>query len=302
VTKMGVWLMPMPESYISCSLSLKHEADLGPLVETLRPLLLGDIIQNVPVGGNALAAAAWLGSRRSDLFDGEGPIPHEAIGEIAEKLGLGWWTLRFALYGPEEMVDVRLRLVKQAFSQIPGAELVSHKYAGDATAAEVDPADKVQLGIPGLETMQMLEWSGGSGGHLDFSPLAPLTGVEVVKQYELFQRVAAEHGFDNIFVMLIQPRAFIQTYMMIYDMADERQKVAAGELYRALMREASKEGYTEYRAHVAFMDDVAAHYGWNDHALMRFNETIKDALDPNGILSPGKQGIWPEAMRAGRSG
>jgi 4-cresol dehydrogenase (hydroxylating) len=30
---------------------------------------------------------------------------------------------------------------------------------------------------------------------------------------------------------------------------------------------------------------------------LRLSETIKDALDPNGILAPGKQGIWPAAWR-----
>jgi 4-cresol dehydrogenase (hydroxylating) len=30
-------------------------------------------------------------------------------------------------------------------------------------------------------------------------------------------------------------------------------------------------------------------------------ETIKDAVDPNGILAPGKQGIWPRAMRESRA-
>jgi 4-cresol dehydrogenase (hydroxylating) len=30
---------------------------------------------------------------------------------------------------------------------------------------------------------------------------------------------------------------------------------------------------------------------------LRTYERIKDALDPEGILSPGKQGIWPKNLR-----
>jgi 4-cresol dehydrogenase (hydroxylating) len=45
-------------------------------------------------------------------------------------------------------------------------------------------------------------------------------------------------------------------------------------------------------------DDVAEQYSFNNHALRRFNETLKDAIDPNGILSPGRAGVWPAAYRS----
>ena len=40
------------------------------------------------------------------------------------------------------------------------------------------------------------------------------------------------------------------------------------------------------------MDEVAARLDFNGHAFGRLTGLLKDALDPNGILSPGKSGVW----------
>jgi len=62
-----------------------------------------------------------------------------------------------------------------------------------------------------------------------------------------------------------------------------------------VLEENAKRGYGDYRAPPILQDDVADQYSFNNHILRRFNETLKNAIDPNGILSPGRGGIWPMA-------
>jgi 4-cresol dehydrogenase (hydroxylating) len=67
------------------------------------------------------------------------------------------------------------------------------------------------------------------------------------------------------------------------------------DLYK-LIDIAAQHGWGDYRASPIFQDSVAAAYSFNNHAIRRFCETIKDAVDPHGILAPGRGGIWPQRL------
>lgn len=84
---------------------------------------------------------------------------------------------------------------------------------------------------------------------------------------------------------------------IVYDRGSEEDKRKAVAAIRKMIHECAKAGYGEYRTHILLADQVAHTYGWNNQAMLRFHETIKDSLDPNGILAPGRNGIWPKKYR-----
>jgi 4-cresol dehydrogenase (hydroxylating) len=69
------------------------------------------------------------------------------------------------------------------------------------------------------------------------------------------------------------------------------------ELFSVLIRKLAEKGYGEYRTHIAYMEQVAKTFDYNNHAMLRFQEKLKDAIDPNGIIAPGKSGVWPKNYR-----
>jgi 4-cresol dehydrogenase (hydroxylating) flavoprotein subunit len=301
VTKMGVWLMPYPEVYMPLWLTVRNDDDLGPVADTLRELMLDDTIRMVPQILSAPLLASVM-SERTQWWQGEGPIPDETIDTMARELDIGRWTMRFALYGDEAVVDHRFRKIKEAFGRIPGADVKGTKCAPEDIPNLEHPVERVQGGVPSLDLNQMTAWYGGEeGGHIGFSPVAPLTGHDAVALRDLLRGMIEQAGLDYMAALIpINARSFIHVTLIIFDTKNEAQTAAAYDVAKRLVRDAAKLGYGEYRAHLDFMDLAAEQYSWNDHAHMRFNETIKDALDPNGILAPGKSGIWPKAMREAR--
>jgi 4-cresol dehydrogenase (hydroxylating) flavoprotein subunit len=302
VTKMGVWLMPTPECYMPCWVKVWKDSDLPAVIDALRLLMLDDTIRMVPQILNTLCLAAIF-TNRAEWYDGDDVMPDDVIDKVAKGLDIGRWIMRMALYGDEAVVDHKFKKVKAAFDKIAGAEVTGTKYGADEYDKIEHPVERVEAGIPNLDINAMTGWYGGEeGGHVAFSPTAPLTGASASELCGLLRdRVERKANLDYLAALIpINARSFIHITLVIFDTKNEEQVRGAFDTCKLLVEEAGAQGYGEYRAHLDFMDLAAEQYSFNNHAYRRFTETIKDALDPNGILMPGRHGIWPKSMRPER--
>jgi (+)-pinoresinol hydroxylase len=302
VTKMGIWLMPEPEAYLSGTVTVPHFDDIHKMVEIFASLVdsgtvLATTLVTSPlsyVRGNAeLTALRTSGDKK-------------ALDDYANRNNIPYWSISLPLYGPAKVIAAQWEYAKDKFSAaIPGAKFqdgASYRFPlSDEQVAKM--TDTVPFGIPSLSIFSMIGTR--AVGHLGFSPIIPMTGDAVIESQAVFEQVYKDLGSPggaaaSYPVFSFFARAFVNIYLMpiVHDVETNRK---TREVYRRLIKESAARGWGEYRTHTTFMGDIAETYSFNNHALMRLHETMKDALDPNGILSPGKNGVWPKRLRKARA-
>ncbi len=292
VTKMGMWLMPAPASSLSMSISIPKEDDIGWVIDTLAPLKIGGLIDQ------SLFVPSWLGhmvllGQRKDFYTGPGPIPEARVQELLAKYKIGYWTASIRLYGDEAVNRAKADVIKKAFAPHIKPDFVEDWWHPGDPVPSQDPT----MGVPSAAALQMADWVGGRGAHMGFSPVVPASSAHVMGQLKRSRARIAQHGFDFYASFTIGGRFANNINMLLFDRdnAEEVRRVRA--LFNDLVADAKKAGYGEYRTHLGWMDQVASTFDFNKGAMGRLNQTLKDAVDPNGILAPGKQGVWPTAYK-----
>ncbi|KAJ9137169.1 Vanillyl alcohol oxidase [Pleurostoma richardsiae] len=290
VVKMGIWLMANPGGYQSYLITIPRDEDLHQAVDIIRPLRLSMVLQNVPTIRHILLDAAVMGTR-TEYTSSTDPLNDAELDAIAKRLGLGRWNFYGALYGPEPIRAAMWEVVKKAFSAIPGAKFYFPEDMPDNVVLQT--RNLTLQGVPTTTELKWVDWL-PNGAHLFFSPIAKVSGDDADAQYKVTRQRCEEAGFDFIGTFVIGMREMHHIVCIVFDRKDAESCRRAHWLITTLVDDAAKRGWGEYRTHLALMDQIAQTYNFNDNAQMRLNVAIKNALDPKGIIAPGKNGIWPK--------
>jgi 4-cresol dehydrogenase (hydroxylating) len=250
--KMGIWLMPEPPAYRPFAITFPKQDDLVELVDTLRPLRIADVIPNTC---------------------------SIAPGDDSEEY-MGEWNIYAALYGTPEQIEVNWNIVKTAFSNKKGVQFYTENELGDNRTFQI----RSNLMKGKVPTTSYSKWGPSNW----FSPILPAQGMHALKQKTLATEIINKHGFEYYAEFIVGTRDMHHIMEIPFNRKDREEIKRARECYLALLQEFVKNGYGVYRTSIAFMDVVGKTYG---PAIQGVFKKIKKALDPNGVLSPGKSGI-----------
>jgi 4-cresol dehydrogenase (hydroxylating) len=300
VTKMGFWLFPAPEASLSGSVDVWRFEDVEPMVELLNELEYSNIFNGMPGISSPVSSRGRMG--------GIAQIPEaEEMNRLVQETGVPAWRASMTFYGPEKVIRAQWEYVKERFAKLDRAAFNEGELIRLPLSAEdLAKVGKARFGIPSMEIFAVGSRGAGdfnpSDGHIWFSAVIPRSGKGLVEANRVMRR-ECERLQIPVFMFAPAVTCWTRSFVLfaavpVYKEKEQNQRLREGVL--EIIRICAEHGWGEYRCPPAFQDAVMDAYSFNNNILRRVNERIKDALDPNGILSAGRYGVWPKHLREGR--
>jgi 4-cresol dehydrogenase (hydroxylating) len=310
VTKMGLWLMPPPENFATGVVEVPKFRDIIPLVDIIGRLEQSKIVQGLwmvssPTTGTPGFSAHEAGpSKPLDpkilaILNDPGGIDMAKLEAAATSTGVPFWACDINFYGPKNLIKAQWDCVRDALGEISGARFK----LGEIRRLPLPPDELAKtrdlgpFGIPTLKTFDlgpMFSYEGEDVvGHIFFSPVIPRTGEAAIEAMEVFAAIARKYKLPCP-PLQFPSTLFERAFLFAVGLPVTRSHTVNAKLrdiIQELVTMSARRGWGEYRTAPAFYDLVMGAYSYNDHALREFLETIKDAVDPNGIMSPGRYAI-----------
>jgi 4-cresol dehydrogenase (hydroxylating) len=315
VTRAGIYLMPEPEEFCAFFFRAHHDTDLEPLIKRLAALKLQGVLQSAVHIGNELRVIAGRMRYPWDRTEGRIPLPDEIRAELRREHGLGVWNGAGSIAGPKEFVSAmaaRLKRELEPFSpifvsngrmvrlqwlerflrtvgvasamqfRIEVAAALFHTLKGIPTSAAIPSTWWRVRHIKNPKSMDPLD---NDAGLLWISPALAADAKQARELLELMKPVYSKHGFDTLVTFtLVAERAMVCVSNIAFDRSDLEESERAQSCHDELLDLLVSRGYIPYRAGPASFKYLAS----DSSPFWRVASRIKEALDPNGIISPGR--------------
>ena len=118
--------------------------------------------------------------------------------------------------------------------------------------------------------------------------MVPLDSQHVTAVLGIVKPLYEQYGFDFTAALMVgNARTVIALMSVFYNKEDADETRRAEALYYDIGRATQRAGYQQYRTSTMYMQDILAPAA----EFVELCHRIKQALDPRGILAPGKYGI-----------
>lgn len=317
VTKMTVWLDPLPDDLRLFRFRVESHEDLIDLVDAFRPLVMDGAIQLPMFTNDYREAGERLDWRYPwQEVDGQVPLPESYLEGLPPWTGLGYIAsgdasigrrreklLRRAVRGSGKQLLVSKPLTRTvARMLLPLVQF--HDDWSELLNVAVEGAE--QFFVPNNGNVPLAYWRKSGDfdctdqlaqdrcGLLWYAPVLPARGEDVVEVEKAARRICLDHGFEPLVRVVFRTgRSLVYLLALVFDRDRPGSDEDAAACYRELVDEITRQkGYIPYRASPKGMKLMPGIEDDSTEVIRR----LKKTMDPQDILSRGRydmRHLWP---------
>jgi 4-cresol dehydrogenase (hydroxylating) len=310
---MTIFLMPKPEYFQAFFFRCKDDSGVVDIIDALRPLRLDGTLRSAMHIGNHYKVLSGIQQYPWDRTGGETPLTPDAMREFCREFDFGAWNGSGGLYGTRAQVAEARRLVKKALRgkvdklQFLDARTLklAERFAGPCKWVTgwdlrrvldlVKPVFGLMQGVPTDFPLRSVYWrkkTAPASMHPDrdrcgliwCAPVAPIDGSHAKTMADIASRIILAYGFEPMLsITLLTERTLNCVISISYDRDVPGEDERAMACHRELIEVLTSRGYHFYRLGIHMMGEMR-----QDNSYTRTLRAIKQALDPAGVLAPGR--------------
>jgi 4-cresol dehydrogenase (hydroxylating) len=296
VTKLTVWLTPLPKFFQYFSFQIGDPFKLSALVDKLQCLKRDGLIETSCGLYNHYKVLSY--SRQYPWTESEGltPLPDELLPELLEKFSGGAWFGEAALTAPcGEIGEVKQKIVRQELSA-----LVDRISFAPANAENPLIGSPLETGLASVywrkktRPPEIRDPDGDQCGVIWCSLVVPFSGEAVSSCLQIIEEEMRSFRFEPIVgIQCLTIRAVYLVASIVYDRQQPGQDEAASECEKKMLSRLTREGFFPYRLNINTMN--ALHSA--NSTYVRLLKAFKQIVDPWDILAAGRYDFrheWPD--------